>query len=110
MALTYQERPGIYYTEIISSTFDNQIKNYKPHFSSNLYDAQYNNYKKIDFSASKLIKLKKNALIVFVSLNNIFNAKNERQALYNTDYSEKHFGYHSFRTLYFGAIWYLNFS
>jgi hypothetical protein len=50
-----------------------------------------------------------NALIAFISINNIFDIKNQRQAQYNFDYSKKHFDYYQFRTVYFGFVWQLNY-
>ena len=109
LALTYTSRPGIYYNEITGSTFDAQSNFYEPIFSSDLYSSQFENYNRFDISFSKYIRLKKNALITFISLNNIFDTKNESTALYNTDYSTKYFDFYQFRTIYFGLVWQLNY-
>ena len=95
LALSYFGFPGIFYNDIVSSEFDSQTNFYIPTFSNQLYNAQYSNYNRVDISWSKYIRLKKNALITYVSVNNIFNTKNEREALYNTDYSSKHFDYYN---------------
>lgn len=109
LALTYMSRPGIYYNEITASTFDSQTSFYKPIFSDNLYNLQYGNYNRFDISLSKYIRMRNNALITFISLNNIFNTKNESNALYDPSYSKKDFDYFQFRTLYFGFVWQLNY-
>lgn len=109
LALTYLGRPGTFYNDIIGSELDNQTNFYIPTFSNELYNAQYSNYNRFDISWSKYIRLKKNALITYASVNNIFNTKNEREALYNTDYSSKYFDYYQLRTIYFGLVWQLNY-
>ncbi|MDC9722645.1 MAG: carboxypeptidase-like regulatory domain-containing protein [Urechidicola sp.] len=109
LALTYMSRPGSYYNEITGSTFDNQTNFYKPIFSNDLYNKQYGNYNRFDISLSKYIRIKNNALITFISLNNIFNTKNESNTLYNSSYSKKDFDYYQFRTVYFGLVLQLNY-
>ena len=109
LALTYMSRPGTYYNEITGSTFDNQTSFYKPIFSNDLYNLQYGNYNRFDISLSKYIRMRNRALITFISLNNIFNKKNESNTLYDTSYSKKDFDYFQFRTLYFGFVWQLNY-
>ena len=109
LALTYMSRPGTYYNEITGATFDNQTSFYEPIFSDDLYNKQYGNYNRFDISLSKYIRIKNNALITFISLNNIFNKKNESNTLYNATYSQRDFDYFQFRTLYFGFVWQLNY-
>lgn len=109
LALTYMSRPGIYYNEITGSTFDSQTNFYKPLFSNDLYNLQYGNYSRFDISLSKYIRMKNNALITFLSLNNIFNTKNENNTLHNSTYSQSDFDYFQFRTVYFGFVWQLNY-
>jgi hypothetical protein len=109
LALTYLSRPGAYYNEITGSTFDNQTSFYKPIFSNDLYNLQYGNYNRFDISLSKYIRMRNNALITFISINNIFNTKNENSALYAADYANKDFDFYQFRTVYFGLVWQLNY-
>jgi len=109
IALTYTSRPGTFYNNITSSIFDSQTGFYEPIFSENLYSEQYYNYNRFDISLSKYIRLKNNAFIAFLSLNNILNVKNEKQVQYNADYSIKHFEDYQYRTVYFGLVWQLNY-
>ncbi len=108
IALTYTSRPGTFYNEITGSVFDEQTGFYEPIFSENLYSAQYNSYNRIDLSLSKFIQFKNNSLVVFFSINNIFDTKNESQVQYNNDYSARYFDYYQLRTTYFGLVWALN--
>jgi hypothetical protein len=109
IALTCISRPGMPYNEITASVFDNQINFYMPVFATGLYSSRFENYTRFDISWSKYIRMKRNALVVFASLNNIFNTKNESDALYNADYSTKYFDYYQFRTVYFGLVWQLDY-
>ncbi|MFV0266754.1 MAG: TonB-dependent receptor [Draconibacterium sp.] len=109
VALTCISRPGIAYNEITASVFGNRTNFYEPIFSTDLYSSRFKGYTRFDISWSKYIRLQKSALVMFVSLNNVLNTKNERSALYNTDYSTEYFDYYQFRTIYFGLIWQLNY-
>ena len=109
LALTYTSRPGAYYNEISGSSFDNQTGFYQPVFADELFTGQYSHYNRFDLSLSKFIRMKKNAIIAYLSVNNLFNRRNQKQVQYNADYSVKHFDYYQFRTIYFGAVWQLNY-
>ncbi|VAW26472.1 hypothetical protein MNBD_BACTEROID07-873, partial [hydrothermal vent metagenome] len=109
VALSYIGRPGTMFNPVIGSTFDDKTGFYKPDFSRDLFSSQYKNYNRLDLSLNKYFRFKKVALITFFSLNNILNFKNEREVLYNVDYSAKHFDYFQFRTIYFGAVWQLDY-
>jgi len=104
VALSYIGRPGTPYNPIIGSTFDAKTGFYKPTFSPDLFSAHYKSYNRIDFIFNKYIGFKKSALVVFASLNNILNNKNERRIFYNSYYSARHFDYFQYRTLYFGVV------
>ncbi len=109
LTLSYLTRPGNYYTSITSSEFDNQTNFYQPQFSTDFYSRQYKAYKRIDFSLSRYFKFRETALIAFASLNNVLNTKNEREVLYNSDYTEAHFDNYQLRTIYFGLVFQLNY-
>ncbi len=109
LSLTYFGRPGTFYNDIVGSEFDSQTNFYIPTFSNDLYNTKYGNYNRFDISWSKYIRFKKNAVIAYASLNNIFNTKNDREALYNTDYSSKYYDYYQLRIVYFGLVWHLNY-
>ena len=109
IALSYIGRPGTYYHKIIGSTFNEQLYVFEPIYSSELYSEQYKNYNRIDFMISKYMHFKKNALVVFCSVNNIFDIKNQAKDLYNNNYTEKHFDNYQRRCIYFGGVWHFSF-
>ena len=109
LTLSYLARPGNYYTPVMITNFDNQTNFYQPQFSNNIYSSQYKAYNRMDISLSRYFKFDKTALIVFASLNNILNTKNESEVLYNSDYTETHFDNYQLRTIYFGLVWQLNY-
>jgi hypothetical protein len=109
LTLSYLARPGDYYTPVAFSIFDSKINVYQPILSYDINSSQYNAYNRIDLSLSRYIKLDKTALIVFASLNNILNTKNESRVLYNPDYTKIHFDNYELKTIYFGIVWQLNY-
>lgn len=109
LALVYMSRPGTFYNDITGGDFDAQTSFYVPIFSDNLYGARYGNYNRFDLILSKYIPFGKSALISFVSLNNVFDTKNQLEAVYSKDYSSKSFDFYQRRTVYFGAVWQLNY-
>ena len=109
LALTFIGRPGTYYTPIVNSSFDHETGFYEPEFSKDLFNTQYGNYNRFDISLSRYCRINNNAIIAFISLNNVLNSKNENEVLYNTDYSEIYFDFYQLRTLYFGMVWQLNY-
>lgn len=100
-SLLFTTRPGNNYTAIDEAIFNANTNNYEPKFGLP-FTSTLSNYKRIDFSASKLIALKKSYIIVFASVNNIFNNKNQSSVYYNEDYTQELFNYFQQRTLYFG--------
>jgi hypothetical protein len=110
LSLTFISRPGMYYNQITGAVFDNQTNFYEPVFSNDLFNLQYGNYNCLNIGFSKYIRLKHNAVIIFASLNNIFNTKNENQVQYNFDYSLKHYEYYQLRSIYFGMVWQIDYS
>lgn len=105
IALTYIGRPGTHYTSVIGSTYNFMANSYEPIFNSELYNEQYSNYNRFDLSINKYFNLEKTSLIAFLSVNNLFNAKNEKEPLYNFNYSGKRFENFQLRTIYFGVVW-----
>ena len=107
--LSYLSRPGIPYTSISGSTYEPVNRTYIPNFSNDFFDSQYGNYHRLDLSLSRFFQLKKNAMIVFLSLNNILNLKNDKTVQYNFDYSLKSFESYQLRSLYFGMVFQLGY-
>ncbi len=109
VALAYFGNPGRFYTDVARAEFDPVTNFYRPIFSDDLYGSQFANYNRFDLSLSRHFTVKKNGFVAFLTLNNVFNTKNEREALYNADYSSKFFDFYQLRTLYFGFVWQLNY-
>lgn len=80
LAFNYISRPGRYYNEIVGGAGDPIVKTdfYIPLFSNQLYGVQYGNYNRFDMSLSKYIRVDKYAIILYGSINNIFNTKNQK--------------------------------
>lgn len=94
-------REGTYFAEISGSSFDQDLGVYIPSF--NEVPGQFSAYQNVSISASKLHPISdKLAAVYFLSLNNIFDHKNERDLIYTEDYSQAEAAYFSRRLLYFG--------
>jgi hypothetical protein len=99
-------RQGSPYTSIVSSFFNNEADAYQPVFSSDFNSERFIDYFTINFSANKYIPLKKGkSIVLFASMNNVLNNKNERNFIYNTDFSEVESDYFQMRNIYFGFIY-----
>ena len=106
LALTYITRPGLYYSRIDSKYFVNEYNLYFPVYAD-INNAQYKSYNNISLTLNRYFRLKKSAIILFLSLNNLLNTKNQNQVLYNSNFSIKSFDYYQLRSIYFGFVWQL---
>ncbi|GAB5410417.1 MAG: hypothetical protein BalsKO_27820 [Balneolaceae bacterium] len=109
ISLTYVTRPGTRFTEIVNSEFDPQTNFYIPEFSTSFNGKTNGTYNNLSLSMNKVISIKESGLIAFLSINNLLNAKNEEQRLYNKDYSAYRVDNFQLRTLYFGFVWNWNY-
>ena len=102
--LSYISRPGLFYTSVESASYNSTYNIYEPTFSTKFNTSQYNSYNNLSFTINKYFKLKKINLISFLSINNLFNTKNQLSASYNNNFSIKDFDYYSLRSIYFGIV------
>lgn len=109
LSVMFTSRPGLHYTPIKGSVYDAEMEMYKPLLAGELYDSQYGDYARFDVNISKYINFNKNSFILFATLNNALNKKNERAVLYDSDYKISGFDHFQLRTVYFGVIWHLNY-
>ena len=101
-SLLFTTRPGSNYTPVSHATFNPSAYDYEPRFNDIPFSATFSDYKRFDFSINKLIAFKKSYMIAFVSVNNIFDTKNQSSVYYNENYTQESFDYFQRRTLYFG--------
>jgi hypothetical protein len=98
-------RPGTYYTPITGAGYNHHYNIYQPHYATDKYTSQYNNYNRVDISINRYIKLKRYAIVAFATINNLLNRKNQSSAYYNRDYTTRLFNHYQYRTIYFGVVW-----
>lgn len=108
-AITYIGRPGSYYNPIISGSYNSIIDSYEPKFNEKFYTGQYKNYDRFDINFSKYIAIGNNSMITFITINNLFNNKNEATTIYNQNYSKHSYDYYSYRIFYCGVVFHLNY-
>jgi len=109
IAVTYITRPGKYYTPVINSSYNKLVDFYEPVFSNDINSWQYEDYNNLSISLSRYFQFMKKSMIVFVSINNILNSKNQSDVFYNFDYSNYYSDYYQQSTFYFGAVWQMNY-
>ena len=103
ISLVYQGRPGQVFFPIEGASFNQEIGYFEPHFAANYRQERYNPYQKWDLSISRYIPLKGNSVVLFASLNNIFNTENEQSLQYNEDYSMRQLQFFPLRIFYIGG-------
>jgi len=107
-ALFYIDRPGTYFTSIDNGIFRDETNAYEPVFNSTIYNQQLNSYKNLSLNINRFFPFGKYALVVYASVNNILDRKNEQNALYSFDYQTQYFNNFQRRTFYMGLVWQLN--
>lgn len=104
-SLNFTCRPGTLYNKVIGASFNHLEDIYEPLFSEEVNNTRFGNYQSISLSASKVIGFKKNSLIIYSTLTNIFDRLNPMVDYYNRNYSEQSFQYFQRRLFYVGLIW-----
>tara|TARA_B110001450_G_scaffold256928_1_gene289550 strand:+ start:5735 stop:7918 length:2184 start_codon:yes stop_codon:yes gene_type:complete len=106
-SLSLITRPGNNYTGISSSFFNSESNNYQPIFET-INNQTYNKYFKLDFTVNKVFNVYEDPLIAYISINNLFNNKNQSNIHYNGNYSNSTFDFYQQRIIYFGVQYRLN--
>lgn len=107
ISLNYITRPGRYYTPIQGGSLRPHSNFYAPNWSDDLYSQQYNNYHGLNLQLSRYIPFKQGSLVIYGSVNNLFNDKNQQRIQYNQNYSQSHFDYYQQRNFFFGVVYQL---
>lgn len=101
-SLSCLSRQGLYYSPVIGSSL-NEAGIYKPVYGE--YNKnKYRGYCSLDFSYNKIFLVKTSNLIFFLTINNILDIKNEKNIIYNDDYSNiVGYKYYNRRAFYTGV-------
>lgn len=108
VALTSLNRPGTSYTPIVDALYVPEALAFEPIYQQTFNSKKLTSYNRIDMNMSKLIPIKKNLLTVYLSVNNIFNIKNQRNIIYDNNYSEQAFEHFNGRVVFFGMTFAIN--
>lgn len=103
-ALSYMARSGLRFTPVTGSEYDPATQFYAPIYEQPINSAQMKPYHRIDFTANKLLFIGESTLITYCAINNILNIKNNKERLYNGDYSRFSYDYYDCRIIYFGMM------
>ncbi len=102
----YVGRPGTRFTPVISSTFNTDANAFDPTYSSAINSNTLNNYHSINLSLSRIFKVNEADVIIgYLSANNLFNRRNQRDRWYSSDYSTFTFDHLQPFTVYFGCMY-----
>lgn len=104
LGLTYILRPGIHYTPVESTVYNEIIEFYEPFYSTQINSQQFEKYNSLNLNISRLCFLKNQKIIGFISISNILNANNQKSVVYNHDYTEYSYDFYQKRIIYFGII------
>lgn len=104
ISVSWSNRLGKLYTPISSATYNPYVDFYQPVYSDNMNSKRLENYNTINLSLNKMYSVHKNSLIVFVSVFNLLDAKNQERIIYNKYYSLSTFDYYQSRSIYFGCV------
>jgi hypothetical protein len=104
-AITYIGRPGLHYSPVVNSRYDDVSGFYQPFYANTLNSAQYADYNNISVNISKYIQFYDQVFIFYASCNNVLNFKNQGNPIYSRDYSTQTFNNYQLRTVYFGMVW-----
>ena len=100
-SFSYTTRPGNNYTSLSNASFNTTANDYEPTFSTPFINT-FTDYHRVDFTINKILAFKKYYIIVFTSLNNIFDFKNQASVYYNNNYTKEYFDFLQRRIIYFG--------
>jgi hypothetical protein len=104
ISVAWSTRKGKFYTPVISAIYNPSVDFYEPIYSKNINSERFKNYNTINLSINKLHSFNKSNIIVFISVFNLLNTKNERSIIYSKDYSNTSLDYYQKRTFYFGCV------
>lgn len=106
-SISVNTRPGSRYTKVVDATFNPLARDFEPSYEL-LNNSIYHKYTRIDFTANKIFNIKNNALIGFLTINNVLNKQNQSTAYYKEDYTLTHFRFFQQRVIYLGIQFRIN--
>lgn len=96
-------REGTMLTEVSTASYNNVLDVFEPSYATDA--SRLAAYSNVGLSVNKIFTIsEKMNLIVFASLNNVFDRANIRGYSYNFDYSDRDVSLYSQRTGYLGAV------
>lgn len=100
-SLVCTTHPGSVYTQIKQAVYDPSEKVFVP-LVQGYANEKLNHYFRVDFTMNKIFPVRNNFLLVYFSIANLLNRKNNRNPYYSEDYSKVSFQNFQQRILYLG--------
>ncbi len=101
--LSYTQHPGIFYTPVSHSIFNEEAQNYQPVYAS-YNSAKMPVYSTLDITLNRVASLNNTQLVLFATITNVLNNKNKVETIYSSDYTTvKDYWLYQERLFYFGV-------
>lgn len=104
ISATYRQRQGRYFLPVDFARYDPQFNLYEPFFVTPDEGLRFPTYQRCDLSISKLIPVDFGSVLIYASVNNLFDHDNVSRNVYNFDYSHSSPEYFSRRVVFFGGL------
>lgn len=100
-SISFTQRPGLFYTPLTgASSYGDKYWPLYGEYNS----AQYRSYSSLDFSVNRFFQLSKFGVVVFASMTNILNRKNENYYYYDLTYKDRKTKYFQRMVSYLGFL------
>lgn len=101
-SINFVARPGLRYTPVATSSFDNSVGTFRPAYGSFL-SARYGSYASVDFAVNKIVPIRRTRCTFYAMCTNALGRKNQEKIVYNEDYASHSFWTFQGRVFYFGV-------
>lgn len=102
VSINFVARPGMRYTPVATSSFDNSVGTFRPTYGSFL-SARYGNYASVDFAVNKIVPIRGTRCTFYAMCTNALGRKNQEKVVYSEDYASHSFWTFQGRVFYFGV-------
>jgi len=93
--------PGSSYMPVKTAIWDTEQSVFIPVVEPNTV-AHLNSYFRVDFTINKIVPIRRSYVVVYASIINVLNRKNEQKSYYSADYTHVYFQNFQRRVFYFG--------
>ncbi|GEM_PF-2856028 len=104
LALSWSNRQGKLYTPVTGANYNPIVDFYEPVYDNSPNSRRFNHYNSINLGLSRVFSFNRKGLVVFVSVFNLLDSRNQKGMVYSRDYSRAENDYYQARSFYFGCM------